>query len=108
MDPTAELPVRVRDLRGLDEAGWERARREHIAEERAVPFDLSRPPLLRVSALIESDEAWHLLEGGPLRLWCLPPPLDRLEAVDLSPVAPGRSPRDVVPAGWWQAAEPLG
>jgi len=55
-----------------------------------------------------SDEAWHLLEGEGLRLWLLPPALDRLLSVDLGPVAAGRTPRHVVPAGWWQAAEPLG
>jgi hypothetical protein len=25
---------------------------------------------------VDSDEAWHLLEGGPLRLWLVPPALD--------------------------------
>lgn len=57
---------------------------------------------------VESDEVWHLLEGGPLRLWLMPPTLDRIDAVELGPVAPGRSPRHAVPAHWWQAAEPLG
>jgi len=58
---------------------------------------------------VASDEAWHLLEGGPLRLWLLPPDLSRLTHVDLAPVdAAGHAPRHVVPAGWWQAAEPLG
>jgi predicted cupin superfamily sugar epimerase len=33
--------------------------------------------------------------------------LDRLDALDLGPVADGRAPRHVVPAHWWQAAEPL-
>ncbi|HET7793329.1 MAG TPA: cupin domain-containing protein [Rhizobacter sp.] len=55
-----------------------------------------------------SDEAWHLLEGGPLRLWCLPPSLDRVEAIELGPANATASPRHIVPAGWWQAAEPLG
>ncbi|WP_439518066.1 cupin domain-containing protein [Hydrogenophaga sp.] len=58
---------------------------------------------------VASDEAWHLLEGGPLRLWLLPPDLSRFEHVDLAPVdAAGHAPRHVVPAHWWQAAEPLG
>ncbi len=57
---------------------------------------------------VASDEAWHLLEGGPLRLWLLPPDLSRPAQVDLAPVdAAGHAPRHVVPAGWWQAAEPL-
>ena len=56
---------------------------------------------------VSSDEAWHLLEGGPLRLWCLPPTLDGLVSIDLAPASAAGAPRHVVPAGWWQAAEPL-
>lgn len=54
---------------------------------------------------VRSDEAWHLLEGGPLRLWLITPMLDALTCVDLGGDAPLRH---VVPAHWWQAAEPLG
>ena len=57
---------------------------------------------------VASDEVWHLLEGGPLRLWLLPPTLDRIDRVELGPVGSGKAPRHVVPAHWWQAAEPLG
>lgn len=57
---------------------------------------------------VASDEVWHLLEGGPLRLWLMPPSGDRVESVELAPVGGGRTPRHVVPAHWWQAAEPLG
>ena len=55
-----------------------------------------------------SDEVWHLLEGTALRLWLAPPDLATLTPIDLGPVTAGRRPRHVVPAGWWQAAEPLG
>ena len=54
---------------------------------------------------VRSDEVWHLLEGSGLRLWLAPPDLSRFEAVELQA---GRSQRHVVPADWWQAAEPLG
>jgi predicted cupin superfamily sugar epimerase len=58
---------------------------------------------------VRSDEVWHLLEGGPLRLWLMPPALDAVQAVTLGPVDDaGTVPRHVVPAQWWQAAEPLG
>jgi len=53
---------------------------------------------------VRSDEVWHLLEGGPLLLRLLPPELGHVETVEL---AAGRR-RHVVPAGWWQAAEPAG
>ena len=56
---------------------------------------------------VRSDEVWHLLEGAGLVLWLVPPTLDRVERVLLGPVEGTRSPRHVVPAGWWQAAEPL-
>lgn len=57
---------------------------------------------------VAADEAWHLLEGGPLRLWLAPPDLGRMFSVDLAPAdADGRRPRYVVPSMWWQAAEPV-
>jgi uncharacterized protein len=56
---------------------------------------------------VASDEAWHLLEGGALRLWLLTPGLDRVSHVDLQSASAVHAPRHVVPAGWWQAAEPL-
>ncbi|MEV4339941.1 condensation domain-containing protein, partial [Streptomyces sp. NPDC049590] len=57
---SAEIPVTVHDLRGQDAEQLAASRTAHIARERNELFDLSRPPLLRISALIESDEAWHL------------------------------------------------
>jgi len=57
---------------------------------------------------VASDEVWHLLEGGPLRLWLAPPTLDRIEQVTLGAVGAAQSRRHVVPANWWQAAQPLG
>lgn len=57
---------------------------------------------------VRSDEAWHLLEGDALRLSMLSPALDALLVVELGPVAADRAPRRVVPASWWQAAEPIG
>lgn len=57
---------------------------------------------------VAADEAWHLLEGGRLRLWLAPPDLSRVFWVDLAPAdAEGRRPRYVVPSMWWQAAEPV-
>ncbi|WP_282090930.1 condensation domain-containing protein, partial [Streptomyces tendae] len=57
---TAELPVTVLDLRGKSFEQQAEARRAHIITERATAFQLDRAPLLRVSALVESDEAWWL------------------------------------------------
>jgi uncharacterized protein len=57
---------------------------------------------------VASDEIWHLVEGGPLRLWLMPPSLARVESIELAAVDAQRRPRAVVPAQWWQAAEPTG
>ena len=57
---------------------------------------------------VASDEVWHLLEGGPLQLWLMPPSLDRLDSVTLGAAGGKHVPRHTVPAHWWQAAEPLG
>jgi uncharacterized protein len=57
---------------------------------------------------VRSDEVWHLLEGDGLTLWLLPPHL----AVGAAPLPlqlnAASQRRHVVPAGWWQAAEPVG
>ena len=57
---------------------------------------------------VRSDEVWHLLEGGPLRLWLIPADLSCIEHFDLGPAGQQQQPRQVVPADAWQAAEPLG
>lgn len=53
---------------------------------------------------VRSDEVWHLLEGGPLVLWLLAPDLAQVQRVELGAACK----RHVVPADWWQAAEPAG
>jgi predicted cupin superfamily sugar epimerase len=57
---------------------------------------------------VASDEVWHLYEGGPLELSVASPDLEAIHAIQLSPAAAGRDPSATVPAGWWQAARPLG
>jgi predicted cupin superfamily sugar epimerase len=52
---------------------------------------------------VDSDEAWHLLEGGPLRLHVVAADLGSIETIDLGITLR----RHVVPAGAWQAAEAI-
>lgn len=49
---------------------------------------------------VESDEVWHLLEGGPLLLHVVAADFSRIETVELG----ATTRRHVVPAGDWQAA----
>ncbi|MFG3256577.1 amino acid adenylation domain-containing protein [Streptomyces sp. NPDC048172] len=57
--PAATLPLTVTDLRGNTPEEQERAVRAHIAEERSRPFDLARPPLLRLGVHL-LDDGWRL------------------------------------------------
>ena len=72
-----------------------------------------------------ADETWHHAGGSPLELWRLPPAGGVAEPASLGPLRPAPiqplprpafpqsqptalEPVLVVPAGWWQAARPLG
>lgn len=114
-DPAAALVAGLK-LKPHPEGG-------HYAEvfrsAHAVTPDDGRPPRAALTTIdfllsagqfsawhrVRSDEVWHLLEGEGLKLWLAPPDLSRFDAVTLQP---GALRRHVVPAGWWQAAEPLG
>jgi hypothetical protein len=57
---------------------------------------------------VRSDEVWHFYEGEPVELLLAPPRVDRIARIELGPVDHSRRPTYTVPAGWWQAARPLG
>jgi uncharacterized protein len=115
-DTTAAQIVQRLGLQPHPEGGWYR---ERFRSQRTVQPDDARPlrpALTTINFLlasgqfsawhqVRSDEVWHLLEGGPLRLWTWAPGADRVEVVDL---AAGAERCLVVEADVWQAAEPLG
>lgn len=112
----AQQLIRTLQLQPHPEGGWYR---EVFRSERTVQPADSRPPRRGLTTIdfllqagqfsawhrVQSDEVWHLLEGDSLTLWMMPPDLGRLERVVLSP---STTLRQVVPADWWQAAEPGG
>jgi predicted cupin superfamily sugar epimerase len=57
---------------------------------------------------VHSDEVWQHCEGAPLELLQVPPTEWRLHRGRLGPLATEQAPILTVPAGWWQAALPLG
>jgi predicted cupin superfamily sugar epimerase len=57
---------------------------------------------------VSSDEAWHLVEGGPLELLVIDAACEHLTRYVLASAGEHSSPVAVVPAGCWQAARPLG
>lgn len=113
----AQTLIQLLGLQAHPEGGW--FREIHRSTQRVQPADSrsARVSLTSIDFLlapgqhsawhrVRSDEAWHLLEGGPLRLWLVPPSLDTVQCVLLAPPSQGGLPRHVVPADWWQAAEP--
>jgi predicted cupin superfamily sugar epimerase len=57
---------------------------------------------------VRSDEVWHLFEGDPLELFVAPPSCDVVRRFVLGPALASDGPVQVVPAGSWQAARPVG
>jgi len=57
---------------------------------------------------VRSAEAWHLYEGGPLELFVAAPDASELHRWRLGRVSGEERPTHTVPAGWWQAARPIG
>ncbi|MFE3853478.1 amino acid adenylation domain-containing protein [Streptomyces griseorubiginosus] len=57
---TAEMPVAVRDLRGLEAHEVTRSLDAFHAEEKARSFDLAAPPLFRLTAHLVADGGWWL------------------------------------------------
>jgi uncharacterized protein len=56
---------------------------------------------------VNSDEAWHLYEGGPVELIQITPGTDAITHVRLGPALQSDGPVHVVPAGSWQCARTL-
>jgi predicted cupin superfamily sugar epimerase len=108
----AKTLIRELGLQPHPEGGWYG---ELFRSTRPVQPGDDRPPRAALTSIdflleqgqfsawhrVRSDEAWHLLEGESLTLWLLPPELGTIERVELR-----ERRRHVVPADWWQAAEP--
>jgi predicted cupin superfamily sugar epimerase len=58
--------------------------------------------------VVQSDECWLHLEGGPLELLTFDPAAHVRHSTRLGPLSESTEPFAVVPAGVWQAARPLG
>lgn len=57
---------------------------------------------------VTSDEVWSWHEGDALELLLAPVDLGHIERRVLGRTGDGAEPAATVPAGWWQAARPLG
>lgn len=57
---------------------------------------------------VSSDEIWHWYEGDPLELLLASADFRHVHTHRLGPVGEDMEPSVTIPAGWWQAARPLG
>lgn len=102
----AELIERL-GLQRHPEGGWYRETFREAAST-AIFYLLQQGEASAWHRVLGSTEVWHHYAGGPLRL-SLAPPEGPARALVLGPgLLDGHAPQAVVPAGWWQAAEPLG
>lgn len=120
MHPRAQQLIAELDLQPHPEGGFYReVFRSTLAVTRAdtgtartaltaIYFLLPQGAVSRWHQVLGADEAWHHLEGAPLRLLDFPPEGGACRSTTLGPVALGSAPVQVVPAGRWQAAETLG
>src|ERR1700759_2393702 len=80
---------------------------EHRAAGTAIYFLL---PADTFSAWhrVQSDEAWHHYDGAPVELHTIDPAGSHGVALLGRDLARGERPQHLVPAGWLQAARPVG
>jgi hypothetical protein len=119
MNPRIQTLIDSLQLLPHPEGGYYR---EIFRSERRVSADekrAGRKALTAIYFLLEagqqsrwhrvlSDEVWSHLEGDVLELCCFDVASAQLTSSRLGPYAPETEPTRVVPAGIWQAAQPLG
>jgi uncharacterized protein len=118
VSPRASELIRLLDLRSHPEGGFYR---ETWRSGIRVAVD-GHPPRSALTTIyfllaaggfsawhrVRADEVWHWYEGEPLELLLASPDFGSTQTHRLGPVGAGTEPVVTVPAGWWQAARPLG
>lgn len=111
---TAEEVVRLLGLAPHPEGGWFRETYRHTPPDgsrgasTAIYYLLGAGDRSAWHRVTDADEVWHWYAGGPLAL-SISADGTAAETHRLGPdLSRGERPQAVVPAGQWQAAEPLG
>ncbi|GHH40850.1 non-ribosomal peptide synthetase [Lentzea cavernae] len=95
-----DVPLEQRDWSGLDEAAQQIELQELLAEDRALGFDLARPPLTRLYLVDRGDGRNWLVWGlyqGLCDGWSLPVVMDEVSAAyQGQPLPPARPYRDYI------------
>ncbi len=118
MHPRARELIATLQLARHPEGGWYRETWRSSQQVRREPDGASRSALTTIQFLLAAgevsrwhrvsgaDEAWHHYEGAPIELLWFAPDGTGANRVRLGADAASRV--QVIPAGWWQAAAPLG
>ena len=119
MNPRIQLLIDSLKLQPHPEGGYYG---EFFRSSHSVGADQDRPRRLALTSIhfllvtgqcsrwhrVLSDEVWSHLEGQPLELSCFDTESGQLRTILLGTYDSGTQPVFVVPAGCWQAAQPLG
>ena len=110
----ARQVIEALGLQPHPEGGWFRETFRDTAAEgeraasTAIFYLLERGQVSAWHRVKDASEVWHHYAGGPLKL-SLAAPGEAARAQVLGPdVFAGQTPQVVVPADWWQSAQPLG
>ena len=119
MHPRAAALVHLLDLAPHPEGGYYREVFRSLRMIRSSDLAVERAAITTIYFLlvagqhsrwhrITGDEIWHYYEGDPLELIWLNAAKTVAQSQILGPAAEKSQPVQIVPAGSWQAARPLG
>ena len=112
-DQPAARIVELLELQPHPEGGWYRETFRDAASDgrgasTAIFYLLERGQVSAWHRVKDASEAWHHYAGGPLQIRMAAPGGPQQAHVLVAELFNSQTPQVVVPAGWWQAAEPLG
>ncbi len=105
--PRARDVIRALGLRPLEPEGGHVAETWRDGHSSAIYYLMARPGFSALHRL-DRPEIWAWHAGAPARMLLLGPDGSTSEPVLGPDLAAGERPQVAVPAGTWQAAEPLG
>jgi uncharacterized protein len=116
MTPVQQTPAEIIETLAMSrhpEGGWYKETfRDAAGGERghstAIYYLLERGERSHWHKVKDAVEVWHFHAGGPLKLSLSRDGVTVETHVLGADLAKGERPQVVVPAGWWQSAEPMG
>ena len=110
---SAKQVIALLELKPHPEGGWFKEtfrddRGDGRAASTAIFYLLEEGQTSAWHRVQDAAEVWHHYAGAPMRLSLAEPEGVQSDRLLSHQIAAGHSPQVVVPAGWWQSAQPLG